>query len=357
MSTDKISIQEIADELSAKLNITKRAAEDFVKMLFGTIEEALLSGDSVKIKDLGAFKLQSLEPRKSVNIQTGEEIIIPGYMKINFTPEASLKELVNEPFAHLESVVLDNVEFDKTPDRNLRHFTEQATEIKGIMSDIEALSHNEKEPEEETETEIIYQPLSETKKIEEEEKLSPYKDNIEQENTDEDFSEEYFFYEKKRRGWVWVLLILLAVLIGIGTYIFLACPETAEKLKFWEKETPIEQVDEAKNATETTTDDTVTPEFDEFLVLFDTPRVYTEYLTTVRLPAGGNLAYLAKLHYGHAYFWVYIYEANKNNIKHPNFIPIGQLIRVPKVDPLLIDVCNPRCLEKAQELEQIYLKK
>ena len=354
MSTDKISIQEITDELSAKLNITKRVAEDFVKMLFGTIEEALLNGNSVKVKDLGVFKLQSLEARKSVNVQTGEEIIIPGYTKVNFTPETSLKELVNTPFAHLESVVLDDVEVEKTPDGNLRHFTEQATEIKSIMSDIEALSHNEKEPEKETE--IIYQPLSEMEKIEEE-KPFIYKNDIEQDKTDEDL-DEYYFYEKKRRGWLWILLILLAILIGIGIYIFLACPETAEKLKFWEKKAPVEQVDETKNTTDTTTSgETAAPEFDEFQALFDTPREYTEFLATVNLPAGSYLADLAKRYYGHPYFWVYIYEANKEKVKYPNFVSVGQSIRVPKVNPLLIDVCNPRCLEKAQELEQIYLKK
>ena len=350
MSTDKLSIQELADELAAKLNVTKRVAEDFVKMLFGTIEETLLNGDSVKMKDLGVFKLQSLEPRKSVNVQTGEEIIIPGYTKVNFAPEASLKELVNIPFAHLESIVLDDVEDVEIPDNNLRHFTEQATEIKSIISDIEALSHEEKESEKEPE--IIY-TTSEMEHNEIEEKSSLYDTNVEQEDTDNS-SEEVFFYEEKRRGWIWVLLILLVILIGIGIYIFIACPETAEKLKFWEKKTVVEQVDETKNVAEIT-DEPVEP--DELQILFDTPRVYTEYLATVNLPAGSYLANLAKRYYGHPYFWVYIYEANKEKVKYPNFVSVGQSIRVPKLNPLLIDVCNPRCLEKAQELERLYLKK
>ena len=352
MNTEKISIQEIADELSAKLNITKRASEEFIKTLFGTIEEALLNGDLVKIKDFGIFKPQLLEPRKSVNIQTGEEIIIPGHTKVSFTPETSLKELVNEPFAHLESVVLDNTESAEVADNShLHHFTEQATEIKSIISDIEALSYTEKESEEEIK--VTYKMPNEMKNNEIEEEPFLTKNTEQEKENDEDL--EYYPYERKRRTWLWVSLILLAILIGFVIYVFIKCPETAERFKFWKQGTTVEQIatTDTTNAADTTAIDGI----DELQVLFDTPRVYNEYLATVRLPAGSYLAHLARDYYGHPYFWVYIYEANKDNIKYPNYILIGKTVRVPKVNPMLIDASNPRCLEKAQELERIYLKK
>ena len=350
MSTDKISIQELVDELSAKAGITKRVAEDFVKTLFGTIEDTLVGGDSVKIKDFGTFKLQSIEARKSVNVQTGEEITIPGYNKAIFVPETNLKELINEPFAHLEAVVLDDIENNNTNDK-LRNFSEQADEIKSIMLDIEALSSKKNKEEQETEIEINHKQIIEMK--EEEIEYQPVQSEPEMEPaTDESLND--LFYEKPRRGWLWILLIVLILLIGAGVYIFMACPDVADKLKFWDKQqAPVEEVVvEVTEKIEQPAEDTA----DELQLLFESPRVYTEYLATVKLPEGSRLARLSQLYYGHPYFWIYIYEANMDKIKHPNVIPTGTLIRVPKVNPLLIDVCNPRCLEMAHEAEPSYLK-
>jgi nucleoid DNA-binding protein len=183
MNKEKISSQEIIDLVATKASVSKRAAEEFLKVMIATIEDALLAGESVKIKNFGTFKLQWNEPRKSVNIQTGEEIILSGYHKVSFVPETNLKELVNEPFAHLEAVVLDDNSsgIESQPDGKtdaamdpLRTFTEQASEIKSIISEIQALSATTKpEPTEiekveeteftvENETIVDYQEEEET---------------------------------------------------------------------------------------------------------------------------------------------------------------------------------------------------
>ena len=69
-----------------------------------------MSKDSVRIKDWGTFKLQWNAPRKSVDVNTGEDIIIDGYYRVAFTPDAELRDLANEPYAHLEAVVIDEAE-------------------------------------------------------------------------------------------------------------------------------------------------------------------------------------------------------------------------------------------------------
>lgn len=150
MNREKISSQEIIDQVASQLKVSKRQSEEFLKEMFVTIEEALLAGESVKIKNFGTFKLQWNEPRKSVNIQTGEEIILDGYNKVTFTPDVKLKDIVNEPFAHLEPLVLDDDnEQEQEQDKEsiieesydpLHIFTEQASEIKEILSEINALS-------------------------------------------------------------------------------------------------------------------------------------------------------------------------------------------------------------------------
>ena len=121
MSKEKITITEIIDLMNGKNNFSKKQSEEFVKMLLSTIEDALIEGESVKIKDLGTFKPQWNEPRKSVDVNTGDEIIIPGFYKVVFTPDNEFKELVNKPYAHLKpveqsSVVEKEVSEEKTPE-------------------------------------------------------------------------------------------------------------------------------------------------------------------------------------------------------------------------------------------------
>lgn len=89
------------------------------RSMFELIEEALAKDKYVKIKGLGTFKLTEVESRESVHINTGERIEIQGHTKISFTPDTTMKDLINKPFAHFESVVLnDGVELEETPVEN-----------------------------------------------------------------------------------------------------------------------------------------------------------------------------------------------------------------------------------------------
>jgi hypothetical protein len=95
---------------------------------------------------------------------------------------------------------------------------------------------------------------------------------------------------------------------------------------------------------------------DSTQLLFDNPRVFNDFFASERMKAGTRLTIISKRYYGSKDFWVYIYEANKERISNPDHIAIGTLIRIPKLDPRLIDVTNPRCLEKAKQLHDIYVK-
>ena len=87
---------------------SKKSSEDFLKELFSLIAETLVSGENVKIKKLGTFKVIDVEPRKSVNINSGEEMLIPGHKKITFTPDKEFAEAVNSPFSAFESVEISD---------------------------------------------------------------------------------------------------------------------------------------------------------------------------------------------------------------------------------------------------------
>ena len=118
----KITIQEIASKLISQNGLSKKEATLFVNMMFDLIREALERDKTVKVKGLGTFKIIDVESRESVNVNTGERVLIEGHNKITFTPDALMKELVNKPFSQFETVVLnDGVDFkeaneEETPD-------------------------------------------------------------------------------------------------------------------------------------------------------------------------------------------------------------------------------------------------
>lgn len=472
MSKEKLSSHEIVELLSTKAGISRKQADDFLKFLFSTIEDALLAGESVKIKGFGTFKLQWNEPRKSVNVQTGEEIILAGYYKVTFSPETQLKEAVNEPFAHLEPVVLDQNNdpvAEKEPSESVFDqmgiFTEQANEIKDILSEIQSLSAtnssetdiqeeiievdesqiddfklDEKEIEEEEEEEVSVDEKLETEEnekeidieeqIEKEEiveatsvivELKPEK-IAEPEKTEESLvtetlppieepvleqtaveeaptvepvkdQTEFTPIKKKKRkaGWLIFMLVLIVLVAGgtIGTYYSSSCVKCWFEYEFLSEANrqklqkfnaslqdffatqhndvvtlPVTQDSVQTQDTlivETDTLTQVTPiisqAIDTLHIMLNSTRKYTEYLGSERIVEGSSLTRFALRYYGNKKFWVYIYEANRERIQHPDRIPIGTLIKVPKVDSRLIDDENKIVMDKVQELHDLYVGK
>ncbi len=105
---NKITLPELVDLVAQATNSSKRVSELFLKELFATITQTLADGDSVKVKGLGTFKLTEVSPRKSVNVNTGEAIEIPGHNKLTFIADKELADAVNTPFAQFDTVVLDD---------------------------------------------------------------------------------------------------------------------------------------------------------------------------------------------------------------------------------------------------------
>ncbi len=114
---EKISIQEIATILIEKNGLKRKEAELFVTTMFELIKETLPAERIVKVKGLGTFKVIDIEARESVNVNTGQRVLIEGHDKITFMPDATMKELVNKPFSQFETVVLnEGVTFEDMPE-------------------------------------------------------------------------------------------------------------------------------------------------------------------------------------------------------------------------------------------------
>ena len=126
----KISLSDLAQRLAEKSGISQQDAELFIRKMFDVANEGLQSDKLVKMKWLGTFKVMAVKDRESVDVNTGERIIIEGRDKISFTPDNILKEIVNKPFAQFETVVVnDGVDFDEI-DRKFENAEED-----GLVSD------------------------------------------------------------------------------------------------------------------------------------------------------------------------------------------------------------------------------
>ena len=109
----KIYLNELAGILAEKGNIDRRTAQRFVNAVVNVIRKGLENDRLVKVKGLGTFKVIEVDARESVNVNTGERLVIEGHSKLTFLPDNSMKELVNKPFSLFETVILnEGVTFD-----------------------------------------------------------------------------------------------------------------------------------------------------------------------------------------------------------------------------------------------------
>lgn len=145
----KLLLQDFADHIALREGISKKDADTFARAFFDTIEQGLHEDKFVKIKGFGTFKLVAVSDRESINVNTGERIQISGHTKVSFTPDNSMKELVNRPFAHFESVDLnddtDTTEFEVI-DREMEE------EERNLLAALEALANAGEDEDEDAET-------------------------------------------------------------------------------------------------------------------------------------------------------------------------------------------------------------
>lgn len=130
--SNKLSIQDLASAYAEKSGTDQKSALAFVKTVFEIVEEFISTDKVVKIKGFGTFKLISVSDRESVNVNTGERIVIAGHTKLSFTPDASLRDAVNRPFADFETTPINentSIEaMEKLPSHNEALPSEEGSE-------------------------------------------------------------------------------------------------------------------------------------------------------------------------------------------------------------------------------------
>lgn len=389
---EKITLQDLVELLSEKNDMTKKNADAFLRCMFDLIEEALTNEKYVKIKGLGTFKLTEVDSRESMNVNTGERIEIQGHTKISFTPDTTMKELINKPFSHFETVILnDGVELEDTPfdiepkveemaDEMVEKIIEEpqvevepVVEVKVEVAEepvvspvvdepipVEEVSESVEEEPKEIEAVVdeepeVSEPVDiEEKPVEVEEKVEPIEEEISEEVSipEEKVEEkpEIFVPEAPRsenkttfKVLIGIIVVLLLIIL-FGVYWIFFRQEKVDTN--WEYTAPVKetasvvQVEEQQAVKEDTllvSEDTmvVQPVQEEQTMVLPEDVVYeiTGTITTLTLEPGQTLVKLALKYYGSKNFWPYIVQHNPDVIKDADRVPKGATIKIPKLEP------------------------
>ncbi|MBO7456382.1 MAG: HU family DNA-binding protein [Paludibacteraceae bacterium] len=376
---EKLSWTELRKALATRAGVSEKTAGVFLSALTAQLTEGLRGDKQVKINGLGTFKLQAVAPRKSVNVSTGEEIVIEGYNKVVFSPEAGVKELV-EKQPTVSSMATDPIEGDFPVDP-IKKLGEQADEIVGLLADLgqdpnkaekveeEPVTTPEPEPVvvEEPEPVIVAEP--EPVVVEEPEPVVVAEpepvvvaEPIKEEKPKEPKKPKKYHFVRDLLICVVVLLLLL-----VGGYFLIR-----NKLSGWleslmqPQPQQTEQVEEAVvepvETEEPASLESLIPEgeipqkqiLDEFMAISNDTEMeeapYSDLITTEEMHEGSRLTWMAKRFYGDKRFWPYLYDANRDRIVNPSNIEVGTPIRVPRLTQEQMDTTNHASMEVLDKL-------
>lgn len=346
MANEKLTWLELRKAVAEYANISEQEAGQFLNALLDGVIEGLKVDKQVKIKGLGSFSLKAVAPRKSVNIATGETFTIEGYNKLTFSAESMLKESVEKRLEQPRTgAVLSELNNDP-----LKKLGEQADEIVDILAELgQAVTKPSLEVEEVVEVpEVSKEETAET--IEESASVEPVEEPAEK-PTAEVVAEKPIVKPVpapkptcKCHKWVcWV--IFAALLLGIaGTGFYFR--ETI--MQWWQC------VQDCQQATEEVVVEEVVEE-PVALSLADQPREYVNFIGIERVGQDSRLAWIAYKYYAQKDLWVFIYEANRDLIKHPSKVHPGVYIRIPELSEEYRNLYNPELRQLVDSLATMYL--
>ena len=346
MANEKLTWLELRKAVAEYANISEQEAGQFLNALLDGVIEGLKVDKQVKIKGLGSFSLKAVAPRKSVNIATGETFTIEGYNKLTFSAESMLKESVEKRLEQPRTgAVLSELNNDP-----LKKLGEQADEIVDILAELgQAVTKPSLEVEEVVEVpEVSKEETAET--IEESVSVEPMEEPAEK-PTAEVVAEKPIVKPApapkptcKCHKWVcWV--IFAALLLGIaGTGFYFR--ETI--MQWWQC------VQDCQQATEEVVVEEVVEE-PAALSLADQPREYVNFIGIERVGQDSRLAWIAYKYYAQKDLWVFIYEANRDLIKHPSKVHPGVYIRIPELSEEYRNLYNPELRQLVDSLATMYL--
>ena len=373
----KLTILDIADLVATKSGVTKKEAELFVKEFFSLASEIISSGESLTIKGVGTFLPVWVDARTSVDVNTKQPIEIPGHYKLSFTPDKTMKDAVNAPFAAFttEVVEVEIPEMVEIKDDGNEYSEEQTDESETLVVEDEVLS--------DINIEIAQPEIVETEVVEESKVSDSVSEDIDEEITkvsvaesqietpsvlpvtyvqnEEEIQKEY--RRRTRNGYLFgflTALILFVIFISLWFFIFKGEKGISISFSSFKLSTVGEQI-EGENLSNNVVDiqenniDSlfVDPiETDELIAEIENTSSENKYPLIDTIQRGKFLTTIAEKHYGDKAFWVYIYRENSGRIWNPRDLKAGFKVVVPAASKYGIDATNPESVSKAKELEK-----
>lgn len=400
---NKITLPGLSAILAQRSGLTKRLCEDFVKELFQLISSELANGESVKIKEIGTFRLTKVEPRMSVDVATGDPIEIPGHNKVSFIPAKSLSEGVNAPFEAFEAVEVPQGYSLEEDHEGLKAIREERDDLELMESPVAPAMEEVEDGEEKVDPEEIYYEIEESEfnvepDSESESDLRSESDSgsaisPESESASESESESELETESEsetesetdtesesvsgpvqepeqgepqvvnlkprsssRFGWGF-FIGFASCLIVFGVLGFIGYRTLLDKIESVAEPVIPKIVVEEADSSAILADEKMSSEKETPIASADTKPSDIEEGS--KSEVGNTLVYdtisrtrylttMAKEHYGNYNLWPYIYEENKAILGHPDRIKPGTRVVIPSLKKYGVDPTSKADIDKAR---------
>ena len=395
---EKVNLQDLVSLLASKTDISKKEAEIFLKEYFSAITAGLLKDNSVKIKNLGSFKLTPVNNRESIDINQGTRVLIPAHYKVSYTPETRLAQDINHPFSWFEPVDLDeeSISEDKTDEIIEEKPNPESVSVSREEKELHSETQKPIEAEIEQEKAPVPEKITEENKVENDDDYESLLKTIFWERYERAAQPHNRRKKNKKLFFKWISIFLL-IIIFTGTYFYLERDKyfsfrepfiSSVDDDFWNEyytqkkendsdllpDTLITQeIDSVPNKKLETSEKITVPE-DSVKKVPITPIVSNNENASIKrqeknqeevqtpqkkgktrtVISGDRLTLIALEEYGHKAFWVYIYEENKNRIKDPNNLQVGTEITIPPGSKYKINKNDMESLQKANNLADKY---
>lgn len=370
--SSKITLPSFVTLLAMQSGLDRQLCEDFMRELLAILISSLGRGETVKVRGLGSFRLTAVQPRRSVDVSTGESIEIAAHYKVTFSPSRELAQAVNAPFEAFRTVEiplsvnldpdLDYSPVEEDEDISTTEETVSSEEIPApeVSDDSEEFpAHEVTASPEKTNTPPEVTPYSDIliEEISSKEDIQTSDENIpkpvmDQHHSTHTHKKHHRSHTSRRQFNLGFLMgFISAVAVGALIWLFYTNPlESTREMENYQrtetttdtitaksdtvkKETSKPAVVQSKN---TGTDEVSVPTKATGEVMRDTI-TKTRYLTT-----------MAKEHYGNFNFWPYIYEENKSLLGHPDRIRPGTAVIVPPLSKYGVSPDNPADVAEAK---------
>ncbi len=354
---EHLTLVSLRKALSARSNVSEKVADDFLASLTSTIQEGLQKDGSVTVNGLGTFKLQDMPARESVNVTTGERITIAGHKKVVFVADnRTAAEDKSLPARKRKTAVAPE------PVDPIQKLGEQAEEIKGILSELNAMTSADRPQaltEERPQAEPAERPLA----------LTEERPQAEPAERAQALTEDRNKEEKPFNPWltglitigVFAMLLVIAYFIlrhrivnwadSMRSNIEQRVSTTPEEPAATDVQAVIPAEEPQPAATAETTEAApapVSPWMD------DSRRRFTEFMPEETVGQDSRLAWVAKKRYGEKAYWVFIYEVNRDRLSSPDHVLPGMKLRVPKLPKELRDPNDPDTKTLLDRLSEKY---